>query len=735
MDGAQEDKILEEPKHHKWLSLLEVALFPAVFFYLEIVMAYSTGGSLLNIHGFYMLLFSIFYGLVLYFFSSLWGKEKVNRIIAAVCLFVMSFVFSVIYLLFCEFQLFYDMNTMLAGAADAVGSFSGDIFSILFSLSGFLHVLLFFIPFLLFLFFFIRKKEILKMQVISWKKRGIVGGAAVAVLLLLSGMFALDQPSESVYKEAYDYNTAIRSFGLATGLRLEVRHMLFPEEEAVSFERVEDTVSAMAQEGRMEKEEEREGRQPEPLKIEKRERVGKTIPLRAGIDEILDASVEIEYEEKQEGKQEGISEEVIFIPEGRNEMEIDFMALAEKDGGAYKDLDEYVASLQASSKNQYTGLFKGKNLIFLTAEAFSAEVIDKERTPTLYRMANQGIQFLDHYQPSSAGTTGGEYVNIFGMFPTMGGKSMKETETHLNWTTIGSRLSAEGYYGKAFHNNDYTFYDRDKTHINLGYSDGYEGKGNGLETVLSSVWPESDLEMLQGTFPEYADKQPFNIYYMTVSGHSLYTYERNAMARKNWDAVKDLPYSDPVKVYLGAQMELEAAMSYLLNELERRQMADDTVVVISADHFPYGLDQDSGEMPYLTELYGKPITNYFERDHNRLIIWSGCLEKRPPIIVDTPTTTVDILPTLCNLFDVEFDSRLLPGRDVFSDAEPIAFTQGYEWKTPLGTYTVAKGFVPVSEEVEIPEDYVKRVSAIVKNKISYCKGVLQKDYFLHIFGE
>jgi lipoteichoic acid synthase len=178
-------------------------------------------------------------------------------------------------------------------------------------------------------------------------------------------------------------------------------------------------------------------------------------------------------------------------------------------------------------------------------------------------------------------------------------------------------------------------------------------------------------------------------------------------------------------------------MEYLIAQLEAKGMADHTAIVIAADHFPYGLDDDGplGSLPYTSELYGYDVSTYFQRDHNRLIVWSGALEAAEPIVVDTPTSSIDILPTLLNLFGCEWDSRLLPGRDVFSDAEAIAFNANYDWKTELGTYYASSGkFVPVSDDVVIPDDYVKNVKAIVKNKINYCDGVLETDYFRHIFG-
>jgi len=420
----------------------------------------------------------------------------------------------------------------------------------------------------------------------------------------------------------------------------------------------------------------------------------------------------------------------------RNELDFDWSALAETADKTQASLDAYVASQTASRKNDYTGLFEGKNLIMITAEAFTAEVIDEERTPTLYRLATKGINFTDYYQPASAGTTGGEYEIVFGMLPTNGGSSFKNTANYTNYMTMGSQLGRLGYEGWAFHNNTYTFYDRHLTHVNLGYNHGFMAYGNGMEEYVRWRWPQSDLEMFEGTMPLYENEDLFNVYYMTVSGHNSYSLGGNAMTKENWDLVQDMDASDSVKGYIACNLELEKALTYMVNRLEELGKADDTVIVISADHFPYGLDYDAGlgAMPYLSELYGHNVTDYLDRDHNRLIIWSGCLEDEEPIIVDTPTSSLDILPTLSNLFGTEFDSRLFPGRDVFSDAEPLVFELYYDWKTNLGTYNSVTNVFTPNEGVTVPDGYEERIRKIIRNKIQYCTGYNNTDYFGHLFG-
>ena len=629
----------------------------------------------------YMLMFSIAYGAIGYLFSSLFRNTKVNQYIAGILLGGTCVAYVVQFLIYKQFKQFYDINTMTNGAGDALTSYFKELMVLIFPNGGIFIMLLLFLPFIFFMVF--RKGWLLPRK--AKGRTRLLTVMYSASIYIFAVLFALWNPvSGPVYHDQYNFQSAVSDFGLITGLRLDVQSHIFGQE--IDFENT-----------------------PVPdIQLQ----VPNETEATDGTAETTEPAIEYDY----------------------NVMDLDFDALDKKATAEQKKLNKYVQSLTPSKQNKYTGLFKGKNLIFISAEAFSAEVIDPVRTPTLYRMATKGIQFTDYYQPASAGTTGGEYQNVFGMLPTAGGKSFKNTADNFNYFTMGNQLDRLGYYGKAFHNNSYTYYSRDKTHVNLGYSDGYMGYGNGMEQYVKKAWPQSDYEMFSGTLPTYIDKGNFNVYYMSVSGHSNYTATSNSQTKKHWDRVADLPYSDTVKGYLAAYMDFEDAMTYVIETLEAKGIADDTVIVISTDHFPYGLDNDAklGNMPYLSELYGYDVNDYFQRDHSRLIIWSGCLEDMEPIVVDTPTFGCDILPTLSNLFGTEYDSRLMVGRDVFSDAMPLVWNANYEWKTELGTYCKGK-FTPVSENITIPEGYVNSIKAIVKNKMTFSSGVLNTDYYRLLF--
>ena len=503
-----------------------------------------------------------------------------------------------------------------------------------------------------------------------------------------------------VYRNAYNFNNAVCSFGLITGTRLDIQYDIFGDPSAAEFvmQQPEDSLSYI-EEGSSTTDEESLEQTEEP------------------------PEQEIEY--------------------GYNVTDIDFDSIiANTSDKALINVHKYVQSLPGTKKNAYTGLFKGKNLILITAESFSAEVIDEELTPTLYRLANNGIKFTDFYQPTWGGSTStGEYSILTGLVPTAGVSSiLKIADCDLSFT-IGNRLKNEGYFSAAYHDGTYTYYSRNLTHTKFGY-DTFTAFGNGLEKgVNTNVWPASDLEMMQYTLPDYIDNRPFSVYYMSVSGHGFYTNFNNGMSSKNRAEVENLDCSTTVKAYIAANLELEHSLAYLVEELEKAGIADDTVIAICADHYPYALEKGESwgnSEDYLGELYGYTVTNNAQRDHNAFILWSGCLENENSDMaatISSPTYSLDILPTLCNLFGIEYDSRLLVGRDVFSDEEAIVIWPDYNWKTERGYYDYTRNqFTPAEGSEAADEDYIAYINAVVKNKIAYSKAVLNYDYFAIVDG-
>ena len=427
-----------------------------------------------------------------------------------------------------------------------------------------------------------------------------------------------------------------------------------------------------------------------------------------------------------------------------NKMELDFTATSDLVGGStLENMHNYFSSKTASQQNEYTGMFKGKNLIQITAEAFSPYVISKELTPTLYKLTHEGFVFTNYYQPGwGQSTTGGEFAHMTGIIPTWVNGNLSFYASHQDYMpfALGNQFRALGYTTVAYHNNSYTYYNRHLTHPNLGYD--YYGQGNGL-TLTVPGWPYSDLEMMELTAPAYIEDyvntgKPFHAYYMSVSGHANWGWG-NAMSAKNREAaVAAYPNaSQPVQGYIAATLELEYALTYLLEQLEAAGIADDTVICMTADHYPYALVTD--EVDYYQELSGKQDSELdISRYKNTWLLWSGSMESS--VTVNTPCSAIDILPTVSNLFGLEFDSRLMSGHDVFaqnynasqaSTCMPLVIlptNRGYSWITAAGTYDAKTRTFTPNPGITVADDYVKTVSSLIDAKYSYARQLIQYDY-------
>lgn len=414
--------------------------------------------------------------------------------------------------------------------------------------------------------------------------------------------------------------------------------------------------------------------------------------------------------------------EEIVKPIEYNKTDIDFDKLiSEETNETIKNMHEYFKNIDASNKNDYTGLFKGKNLIFITAEAFDTIALSEELTPTLYKMANNSFIFNNYYQPLyPVSTSDGEYMNLTSLIPKEGVWSFSKSSKISMPYGIGNIFKKDGYVTYGFHNHNYKYYDRDKSHKNIGLT--YYGCGNGLEKKMNCKhWPNSDKEMIDATTNYYIDNDKFMTYYMTVSGHLNYNFNGNNMAYRNKDKVKNLPYSKAVKAYYATQIELDKAMESLLKELESKNKLNDTLIVIAPDHYPYGLTTKQ-----MNEVSTIDRSDKFEKFHTTLIMYNPNIEKTE---VNKVISSIDILPTIYNLYGIEYDSRLLIGRDIFSDNEHIVILSDRSWITDKGRYnSVTKKFTNNTDEV-IDEDYINRINTIVNQKYSMSSLVLSNNYY------
>lgn len=408
-----------------------------------------------------------------------------------------------------------------------------------------------------------------------------------------------------------------------------------------------------------------------------------------------------------------------------NTMNIDFDDMIDTEkNSTIKEMHNYFNTIKPTSKNEYTGKYEGYNLIFITAESFAPYAVHKDLTPTLYKMINEGYNFTNFYNPIwNVSTTDGEYVACTSLIPKSGVWSFDKSSNNYLPFVMGNQFKKLGYKTLAYHNHSYKYYNRHLSHPNMGYD--YKGLGNGLN--VKKTWPESDLEMIKKTIPEYIDNEPFHTYYMTVSGHMQYNFFGNQIAHKNKTLVDHLNYSTEAKAYIATQIELDRALKYLLDKLKEKNIADKTLIVLSADHYPYGLKDKT-----INELSGHKVEKNFEIYKSPLIIYTADMT---PITIDKPCSSLDIIPTISNLLGLEYGSRLLMGKDIFSDSDPLVVFLNRSYITDKGRYNaVTKKFTPNKGEV-IEKEYTDMISYIVDTKFYYSAKILETDYYNKVLNE
>ena len=409
---------------------------------------------------------------------------------------------------------------------------------------------------------------------------------------------------------------------------------------------------------------------------------------------------------------------------------IDFTALADStDSDILKATDEYLSNATPTRKNNYTGLLKDYNLITICAESFCPWFISEELTPTLYKLSHTGILFENYYGTFQSVTTNGEYTMCMGLYPDM---SRTKTDSSFNVAgtnylpfCLGNALKGMGYQAWAYHDYIGDFYNRNITHANMGYT--FKAADSGLAMKID--WPSSDLEMMEASVDDYINSgEPFHAYYMTFSGHYQYNWD-NAMSAKNRDAVKDLPYSEPVKAYIACNLELEYALEYLMQRLEEAGVADKTCIVLTNDHYPYGLTEDE-----YNELAGQTLDTTFEKYRNSFICYVPGLSEN--IVVDEYCSTADILPTLLNLFGVDYDSRLLAGTDVLSSGLHAAVLSDKSFLTKNFRYDAGtETAIPADESITVSNELVEAYRLYVDSRFQLSGNILNSDYYAHVFAK
>ena len=382
-----------------------------------------------------------------------------------------------------------------------------------------------------------------------------------------------------------------------------------------------------------------------------------------------------------------------------------------------KQLDEFYMLQNITSKNEYTGIFENKNLILIMIEAFDTIAINQDVAPTLYKMATEGFYFDNYYTPKYSCTTGeSEYIGLTSIIPS---STVCTPNTYRNNTytdTIFNLFNKKGYYSSSYHNWNDQFYSRTVLHQNMGSDKFYDVDALGIKIIQG--W-QSDYDLMTNSMPHFINQDKFFSFIITSSTHFPYDVDSTVVTR-NWNKVKDLNYSTKIKRYLAKVAELDKGLEYLLSELQNQNKLDDTVIVLFGDHHPLKMG--------LGELNSASSFNRYEgfnEDRLPFIIYNSEIEGKT---ISTTASTFDILPTLANMFNLEYDPRLYVGKDIFSEDEKIVIFTNGSWATDKALYFSSTGKYETLQD-GVDEEYINKINTKVSNWFTVSDLTLKTDYF------
>ncbi len=385
------------------------------------------------------------------------------------------------------------------------------------------------------------------------------------------------------------------------------------------------------------------------------------------------------------------------------------------------ELDAYYDSRadEISGDNEMTGIFEDKNLIMIMMESIDTWMLQEEYMPNLYALQQESIQFANHYTPIfiSAATFNTEVMTMTGIIPPTYGFNGSGYLHNAFPLSLPSLFKNAGYTAQTFHTSNPHIYNRGTIHTNWGMDAYHNWEDMGMETF------QLDSEMLNG-YDQMVSDDPFFTYIITYSGHGPYTEYMGVIGDKHYEEAKAAIEStgisseneDTMEQYIRAishAMETDEFIGGLIEKLEADGHIDDTVLVIYTDHYgKYLTDED-----FIKEVKGVGEENPEDLYKTPFMIYAKDVDAQ---VVEKYTSSIDIVPTLINLFHLDADRKYYVGDDIFGDAGGMVMLSDYSWFN--ADYTTVQA-------ASATDEAVLEMAASWKERIKMSMNTMIYDYF------
>lgn len=408
----------------------------------------------------------------------------------------------------------------------------------------------------------------------------------------------------------------------------------------------------------------------------------------------------------------------------------DWIALNEQEEiPDYKTLNTYFMSKEITSKNEYTGLFKDKNLIVIMIESGSNVLLNyPEYFPNMTKLYNEGWSFENAFSPRNACSTGNnEMSGITSLYTINRNCTANVYKDNTYFEAMFNLFNNKNYSTSSYHDYDEHFYYRKTYHPNMGSQNYYNIDDLGIQRLGelgNQPWP-SDVEFIEKSTPYYINEDNFMVWLTTVSSHMKYSYS-SVTGDMYLDLFKDENWNIQAKRYMSKLKIVDLAIGELIDELTEAEKLDDTVIMLYADHEPYGLDENIFQEIAKYDV----LTDTGDIDRTPFIIYNPELT---PTKYYQYTSYINILPTLANLFDLNYDPRLYGGQDLFSDSylNVVAFADG-SWRSDIAYFDATSSSIKYLGEETYSDEEIRKINNKIKTEMEMDNLAIKRDYFTYL---
>jgi lipoteichoic acid synthase len=353
--------------------------------------------------------------------------------------------------------------------------------------------------------------------------------------------------------------------------------------------------------------------------------------------------------------------------------------LKSDEGANQKDLDflkEEYSKEKEVNKNKYTGKYKDNNLIIVQLEGLDSWLINKNDTPTLYNMMKNSINFTNHYSYYNGGgsTFNSEFAVNTGFITPLSYTQNAYTFNKNSFPySLAHLFKEQGYTVNAFHMNTKEYYSRGTNYKNWGY-DNYYGLVDQNTYKDNSYYLDRELLLNEEFKEKMFGSEKFVDYIITYTNHMPFSPEKGNCkmlldldSKENENVSYDLTEEDCAR---RQAKETDYMMELLVKELKERELFDKTTIVVLTDHYLYTLSDKS-----ILDKYKNTSNNLI--NHTPFFIYTNNKDKKT---IKTVTSQLNVLPTVLNLFGIDYNPNYYIGQDALSNNyQKLVFFSDYSW--------------------------------------------------------